>query len=93
MASLFAYAYTKVCCGVFFFHAVSSLCRRFAVETIGDCYMACCGCPKPAQDHAERCADFALAVQLACQRVLEEEVLPPAPLLCMLTLIIRGYRR
>jgi class 3 adenylate cyclase len=31
----------------------------FKVETIGDCYMACAGLPKPREDHALIMARFA----------------------------------
>ena len=44
------------------FDALAKSLGVFKVETIGDCYMACCGCPDAYEDHAVRAADFALGL-------------------------------
>mmetsp|Transcript_12076 Transcript_12076/g.23087 ORF Transcript_12076/g.23087 Transcript_12076/m.23087 type:complete len:851 (-) Transcript_12076:163-2715(-) len=44
----------------------------FKVETIGDCYMAVTGLPKPQKDHAYRMAKFAMACQAKTSLVLQE---------------------
>jgi class 3 adenylate cyclase len=42
------------------------------IKTIGDCYMAVCGLPKPCRDHAERMARMALRMaSLTCEYGLE----------------------
>jgi len=48
------------------FSAFDALCVRHGVEkikTIGDAYMAVAGVPMPRTDHAEACADLALAMR------------------------------
>ena len=48
------------------FAAFDVCARRWGVakiETVGDCYVACAGCPHPCPlDHAQRAADFSLAI-------------------------------
>lgn len=47
------------------FNQFDHLADRYGVEkikTIGDAYMAACGCPQSAPDHAQRVAKFALAI-------------------------------
>ena len=41
------------------FDAIAKKRKVFKVETIGDCYVACCGLPEPREDHAEVMAYFA----------------------------------
>jgi class 3 adenylate cyclase len=44
------------------YNAFDEIARKrgvFKVETIGDCYVAVCGLPEPAKDHAVRMARFA----------------------------------
>jgi class 3 adenylate cyclase len=43
------------------------------IKTIGDCYMAVCGLPKPCSDHAERMARMALRMADATRRYGEEK--------------------
>ena len=40
----------------------------FKLETVGDCYVCCAGCPVPKADHAERIAAFALLMVPAMKR-------------------------
>ena len=40
----------------------------FKLETVGDCYVCCAGCPVPRADHAERIAAFALLMVPAMKR-------------------------
>ena len=53
------------------FDALAKSLGVFKVETIGDCYMACCGCPDPYEDHAARAADFALGLAEGFKRAGE----------------------
>jgi len=43
------------------------------IKTIGDCYMAVCGLPKPCSDHTERMASMALRMMEATQRYGQEK--------------------
>jgi class 3 adenylate cyclase len=42
----------------------------FKVETIGDAYVCCGGLPRADENHAQNIANFAIAVQHCCRRVL-----------------------
>ena len=42
----------------------------FKVETIGDAYVCCSGIPEPDEDHAEKVANFAIAVSHCVRHVL-----------------------
>ena len=43
------------------------------IKTIGDCYMAVCGLPRPCSDHAERMARMALRMVEATRKYGEEK--------------------
>jgi class 3 adenylate cyclase len=43
------------------------------IKTIGDCYMAVCGLPRPCPDHAERMARMALRIAESTQKYGEEK--------------------
>jgi class 3 adenylate cyclase len=43
------------------------------IKTIGDCYMAVCGLPKPCADHAERMAQMALRMVEATRQYAQEK--------------------
>ena len=43
------------------FDKIARKLKVFKVETIGDCYVACCGLPDPQPDHAVIMARFARA--------------------------------
>lgn len=58
------------------FRCFDDLCDQHGVEkikTIGDSYMAAAGVPTPADNHAERIADLALAMLDTHDRVVREE--------------------
>ncbi|MBO0742526.1 MAG: adenylate/guanylate cyclase domain-containing protein [Hyphomicrobiaceae bacterium] len=42
------------------------------IKTIGDAYMAACGIPEPACDHAQRLGGMALAMQATLSRISQE---------------------
>ena len=42
----------------------------FKVETVGDAYVCCSGVPEPETDHAEKVANFAIAVSKCVKHVL-----------------------
>ena len=44
------------------FDEIASKSKVYKVETIGDCYMAATGLPKPQSDHHIRMARFARAI-------------------------------
>jgi len=46
------------------------------IKTIGDCYMAVCGLPRPASDHADRMARMAIRMAKATQRYSEQVNIP-----------------
>ena len=46
------------------------------IKTIGDCYMAVCGLPRPAPDHADRMARMALRMVEATQHYSEQVHIP-----------------
>jgi class 3 adenylate cyclase len=46
------------------------------IKTIGDCYMAVCGLPRPASDHADRMARMALRMVEATQHYSEQVHIP-----------------
>jgi class 3 adenylate cyclase len=43
------------------------------IKTIGDCYMAVCGLPKPCSDHADRMARMALRMAEATRQYAQEK--------------------
>jgi len=75
--------FTKICDSIYPWEVVGLLnrlylimdylCERFnlyKIETIGDAYVCCSGLPEKDADHAKNVANFALAVQHCCQKVL-----------------------
>lgn len=61
------------------FSRFDALCERLGVEkikTIGDAYMAVAGLPQPRPDHAEACANLALAMRDAVADIAERRGLP-----------------
>ena len=52
------------------FDALAKRRRVFKVETIGDAYVCCSGIPEPDKDHAEKVANFAIAVSNCVRHVI-----------------------
>jgi class 3 adenylate cyclase len=61
------------------FDAIAKKRKVFKVETIGDCYVACCGLPEPRDDHAEVMLKFAMDCRKTMNAVVRklEVVLGP----------------
>ena len=62
------------------FDAAARALNVFKVETIGDCYMACAGCPEAMEGHAAAMGDFALALGPALSRACAACGMPPGAL-------------
>ena len=54
------------------FDAIAKKRKVFKVETIGDCYVACCGLPEPREDHAETMATFAQECRAKMNAVVQK---------------------
>ncbi|KAL3922335.1 MAG: hypothetical protein SGARI_006473 [Bacillariaceae sp.] len=56
------------------FDAIAMRRKVFKVETIGDCYVACCGIPDPQPDHALIAAKFASECLVALHQLLSDKL-------------------
>ena len=70
------------------FDAIAKKRKVFKVETIGDCYVACCGLPEPREDHAEVMLKFAMECRTKMNMVVRKLEVLLGPDTCDLSMRI-----